>query len=189
MHVHAADGQNGAVAVELDFVNPVIAFGRRVDQGRQHRSDEADRRKSARHEGGSWRPDQPDAERLKKGERPHSLGRMCRRFTQHYTWAQVSEYLSVIGAPLNLRPRYNIAPTTEVDVVHPDGEGRRELVRMRCGLVPGWCLNAHWFLSLVDARAKIEAWRRDYNESRPHTSLGWMTPVEYTAAAAQKAAE
>ena len=51
------------------------------------------------------------------------------------------------------------------------------------------CLNTHWFLSLEDARAKIEAWRRDYNESRPHTSLGWLTPVEYAAAAAKIAAE
>jgi putative transposase len=51
------------------------------------------------------------------------------------------------------------------------------------------CLNAHWFLWLADARAKIEAWRRDYNESRPHTSLGWLTPVEYAAAAAKIAAE
>ncbi len=51
------------------------------------------------------------------------------------------------------------------------------------------CLNTHWFLSLADARAKIEAWRRDYNESRPHTSLGWKTPNEYAAAAALKAAE
>ena len=33
------------------------------------------------------------------------------------------------------------------------------------------CLNTHGLLSLEDARAKIEAWRRDYNESRPHTSL------------------
>jgi len=40
-----------------------------------------------------------------------------------------------------------------------------------------------------DARAKIEAWRRDYNESRPHTSLGWLTPVEYAAAAARIVAE
>ena len=63
---------------------------------------------------------------------------MCGRFTQHYTWAQVSAFLSVIGAPLNLRPRYNIAPTTEIDVVRLDAEGRRELVRMRWGLVPAW---------------------------------------------------
>ena len=45
------------------------------------------------------------------------------------------------------------------------------------------CLNTHWFLSLADARAKIEAWRRHYNESRPHTSLGWMTPKEFASSA------
>ena len=45
------------------------------------------------------------------------------------------------------------------------------------------CLNAHWFLSLADARAKIEAWRRDYNERRPHASLGWLTLVKYATAA------
>jgi putative transposase len=39
-------------------------------------------------------------------------------------------------------------------------------------------LNTNWFSSLADARGKIEAWRRDYNECRPHTSLGWMTPDE-----------
>jgi putative transposase len=51
------------------------------------------------------------------------------------------------------------------------------------------CLNAHWFLSLADARSKIETWRRHYNESRPHTSLGWLTPQEFALAVAQKAAE
>ena len=51
------------------------------------------------------------------------------------------------------------------------------------------CLNAHWFLSVADARTKIEAWRRDYNESRPHMSLGWLTPLEYAAAAVALAAE
>jgi putative transposase len=44
-------------------------------------------------------------------------------------------------------------------------------------------------LSLSDARSKIEAWRRHYNESRPHTSLGWLTPIEYAAAAAKQAAD
>ena len=41
------------------------------------------------------------------------------------------------------------------------------------------CLNTSWFLSLDDARQKIEDWRRDYNEFRPHSSLGYMTPDEF----------
>ena len=43
------------------------------------------------------------------------------------------------------------------------------------------CLNEHWFLSLVDARRLIEDWRIDYNENRPHSSLGNLTPREYLA--------
>ena len=38
------------------------------------------------------------------------------------------------------------------------------------------CLNAHWFLSLEDAREKIEQWREEYNGFRPHSSLGGLTP-------------
>lgn len=41
------------------------------------------------------------------------------------------------------------------------------------------CLNVNWFLSLEDARYKIEQWRRDSNEFRPHSSLGGMPPSEY----------
>jgi putative transposase len=41
------------------------------------------------------------------------------------------------------------------------------------------CLNEHWFLSLGDARSKIEMWRRFYNEERPHTALAWKTPAEF----------
>lgn len=40
------------------------------------------------------------------------------------------------------------------------------------------CLNVHWFLSLDDARDKIERWRQDYNEFRPHSSLCDRTPSE-----------
>ena len=39
------------------------------------------------------------------------------------------------------------------------------------------CLNTHWFMSLDDARQKIEAWRRDYNEVRPHSAIGNKTPI------------
>lgn len=40
------------------------------------------------------------------------------------------------------------------------------------------CLNAHWFLSLEDAREKIEFWRQEYNAFRPHSSLDGLTPDE-----------
>jgi len=41
------------------------------------------------------------------------------------------------------------------------------------------CLNATWFHNLADARAKIASWRREYNEERPHSSLGYRTPNEF----------
>jgi putative transposase len=41
------------------------------------------------------------------------------------------------------------------------------------------CLDAHWFTSLTEARQLIEAWRREYNGSRPHRALGERTPNEF----------
>ena len=41
------------------------------------------------------------------------------------------------------------------------------------------CLNVHWFESMEEARAKIEAWRIDYNESRPHQALQEETPAQF----------
>lgn len=41
------------------------------------------------------------------------------------------------------------------------------------------CLNTHLFQSLADAREKIERWRNDYNNWRPHSSIGNLTPREF----------
>ena len=41
------------------------------------------------------------------------------------------------------------------------------------------CLNENWFISLRHAREVIESWRKDYNEARPHSSLGGLTPKEF----------
>jgi putative transposase len=43
-------------------------------------------------------------------------------------------------------------------------------------------LNETLFRSLPHARAVLENWRRDYNEQRPHSKLGWMTPRDYARA-------
>jgi putative transposase len=49
------------------------------------------------------------------------------------------------------------------------------------------CLAISWFQNLFDARRKISAWRIEYNEERPHSSLGYRTPKEF--ATLLKAAE
>ncbi|NCB30053.1 MAG: IS3 family transposase [Clostridia bacterium] len=41
------------------------------------------------------------------------------------------------------------------------------------------CLNVNWFMSLEGAREKIERWRMDYNEYRPHSALTYLTPAEF----------
>lgn len=45
------------------------------------------------------------------------------------------------------------------------------------------CLNVHWFETIDEARAEIDAWRVDYNENRPHQALKDLTPAEYAGQA------
>ena len=44
------------------------------------------------------------------------------------------------------------------------------------------CLNLEWFNNLAEARVVIERWRRQYNEDRPHSSLGYQTPQAFRLA-------
>lgn len=53
------------------------------------------------------------------------------------------------------------------------------------GRVRQECLNQHWFLSLEDAQEQIDHWRQDYNEHRPHSSLGNQTPAEFAKKSSQ----
>lgn len=43
------------------------------------------------------------------------------------------------------------------------------------------CLNEHWFMSLSHVRVELAVWRKDYNEARPHSSLGYQTPAAFAA--------
>lgn len=43
------------------------------------------------------------------------------------------------------------------------------------------CLNDHYFNNLAHARAVIAGWRRDYNETRPHSAIGRIPPAEFAA--------
>lgn len=46
------------------------------------------------------------------------------------------------------------------------------------------CLNQHWFRTMDEARYEIDLWREHYNHVRPHSSLNYMSPVEYAKQAA-----
>ena len=66
-----------------------------------------------------------------------------------------------------------------LDFIRPGKPVENALIDSFNGRLRDKCLNVHPFVSLEDARQKIEASRRDYNQHRPHGSLGHLTPNEY----------
>jgi putative SOS response-associated peptidase YedK len=85
---------------------------------------------------------------------------MCGRFTQKYTWRELVDLYRLTQPARNLEPRYNVAPTTEIDVLRLR-DGAREVVPMRWGLVPGW-----WKKSLKEIPATFNA-RSDTVAEKP----------------------
>lgn len=66
----------------------------------------------------------------------------------------------------------------ELDYIDPGKPVQNAVMESFNGRFRDECLNSHWFTSLEDARQTIEAWRLDYNQERPHSSLGYRTPEE-----------
>jgi putative transposase len=62
--------------------------------------------------------------------------------------------------------------SAKIDVSRPGNPTDNAFVESFNGTLRSECLNTHWFLDLKEAKQLIEAWRREYNESRPHASLG-----------------
>jgi putative transposase len=69
----------------------------------------------------------------------------------------------------------------KIDLVHiePGRPVQNAFVESFHGKLRDECLNASWFANLFEARAKIGAWREEYNEERPHSSLGYLAPREF----------
>jgi putative SOS response-associated peptidase YedK len=83
---------------------------------------------------------------------------MCGRFTCRLTWEQLVRLyrLSPDTPTRNPQPRYNIHPSATIDVV-VEQEGKRELVSMRWGLVPGWWKKPLNELKLATFNVRTEA--------------------------------
>ena len=108
----------------------------------------------------------------------------------------LDEIIAQRGAPLAIRcdngpeltSRHFLAWAIErrIELLHiqpgkPTQNGRLESFNAR---LREECLRVSWFQNLFDARRKIAAWQKEYNEERPHSSLGYRTPNEFSAQAA-----
>src|ERR1700676_1444400 len=75
----------------------------------------------------------------------------------------------------------------KIELVHiePGRPVQNAYVESFHGKLRDECLNASWFGNLFEARVKIGAWRAEYNEERPHSSLGYRTPAAFAASLAR----
>jgi putative transposase len=70
----------------------------------------------------------------------------------------------------------------KLDFIRPGRPVQNGYIESFNGRLRDDCLNGEIFFSLSDAREKLERWRRDYNQKRPHTSLADRTPEEFARA-------
>ena len=75
----------------------------------------------------------------------------------------------------------------QLDFSRPGKPTDNGLIEAFNGRLRQECLNESWFLSLDDARGKVESWRQQYNKERPHRALGNLAPLEYALAVAKAA--
>lgn len=83
--------------------------------------------------------------------------------------------------------RTYFSPYSMVPAEHPKGAAHRVLRSMNAERDD--CLNVHEFGSIEQARQKIEAWRVDYNDHRPHGALAHLTPSEYAGSGRKRDVE
>jgi putative transposase len=69
----------------------------------------------------------------------------------------------------------------KIDFSRPGKPTDNAFVESFNGTFRNECLNTHWFLDLKEARHLIEAWRCEYNDSRPHASLADRMPSEFAS--------
>ena len=103
----------------------------------------------------------------------HTLERVCGRIGYPKT-IRVDQGSEFISRDMDL---WAYQRGVTLDFSRPGKPTDNAFIEAFNGRLRAECLNAHWFLSLVDAAEKLETWRRDYNEQRPHGAIGNNVPV------------
>jgi putative transposase len=105
----------------------------------------------------------------------------------------LSQLLSVRGAPRYLRSdngpefvstallRWARDEGIDMAIIEPGKPWQNGCTESFNGKFRDECLSLEWFRSRAEAKVVIEIWRKHYNEVRPHSSLGYLTPNEFKA--------
>jgi putative transposase len=105
----------------------------------------------------------------------------------------LSRLVSERGAPLHLRSdngpefvsrallKWIVAQGIETALIDPGKPWQNGATESFNGKFRDECLSLEWFCSRAEAKILIEAWRRHFNEVRPHSSLGYQTPAAFAA--------
>jgi putative SOS response-associated peptidase YedK len=89
---------------------------------------------------------------------------MCGRYFLHSSADRLTQLFGEMPMPL-LEPRYNIAPTQAVPIVRQAHNGRREMVLVRWGLIPGWSKGPDSRFSMINARVETVAQKPAYRNA------------------------
>ena len=92
---------------------------------------------------------------------------MCGRFA-FYSPAEAAAALFGVEASIDLKPRYNIAPTQNIAAVRNAEDDQRELVLLRWGLVPFWAKDPSIGNRMINARAETVAEKPSYRAAYRH---------------------
>ena len=102
-----------------------------------------------------------------------TLERVCRQIGYPKT-IRVDQGSEFISRDLDL---WAYAKGVTLDFSRPGKPTDNAFIEAFNGRFRAECLNAHWFLTLDDARQKMEDWLRYYNEDRPHGAIGNIAPI------------
>ena len=96
---------------------------------------------------------------------------MCGRFALTTTWSELARTFDLtptVKPPVEPAPRYNIAPTQPILVIHADGGGTRVPLLVRWGLVPSWVEDPAAFTLLINARGETAATKPSFRTAMRH---------------------
>ena len=82
-----------------------------------------------------------------------------------------------------LVPEWAYLDGAELDFSRPGEPTDNAFIEAFNGRFRQECLNENWFLSMEDAKEKVETWSRHDNGERPHSALGNLSPREFAALA------